>query len=137
MKHNEPTRKLHAHVCVLLSCSKSLSGLERVNILSLTLPSTSQLVDAVTCLDEPGPVTDGEQAAFRASIPLLLADLKHLFTVNTVLIVAVHQDAAVEEVMRATLKEKYLELRTRLIGLEIIVRGSRQTIFSEKDFPKI
>ena len=116
---------------------KRLTGPEKVNILSLTLPSMSQLVDAVTSLDDLGPVTDSEQAAFRASIPLLLADLKHFFAMNTVLVVAVLQDAALEEVMRATLKDKFMELRMRLVGLEIVVRGSRLIIFTEKDFPKL
>ncbi len=117
--------------------NKSLSGQERAKILSLTLPSTGQLIDAITALDKPGPDTAAEQAAFRASIPLLLADLKHFFKVNSVLVVAVVRDEAVEELMREALKEEFLDLRKRLEGIEILVRGARETIFAEKDFPKL
>ena len=116
---------------------KSLPGRERVKILSLTLPATGQLIDAITSLDEAAPVTDGEQAAFRASVPMLLNDLKQFFRVNSTLIVMLLRDEAVDEVMRQALKEEFLDLRARLEGLKILVRGSRETIFTAKDFPNI
>jgi len=117
--------------------ANSFSGQERVNILSYTLPSTGHLVDAITALDDPGPVSDSEQAAFRAPIPLLLTDLKHLFLVNTRCIVGTLGDDAEEALVKLTLKEEYLALKARMLTLNIVVRGSRQVIFNEEDFPTL
>ena len=82
---------------------------------------------------------DGKVAAMQGSLRLKRqAELEDkFFSSHENLRALRNAGKASASAVLSTLKDKYMELRIRLVGLEIVVRGSRLIIFTEKDFPKL
>jgi hypothetical protein len=109
----------------------------RIDVLSLSLTSMTQLAASIASIEEPAPLSDSEQASFRSTVPQLLLDLRQLLVVNTVFIVAVAKDTSLSTPVSSALVEEYRALKTILLSLRVTTRAGQELIFRAGDFPSL